>query len=69
MTCFERALAAHRRVPESRANLEQTVDLLFDLRHSLLPLAAFPRMVAYVEEAARMRPLAPDPQLHGRDRL
>jgi class 3 adenylate cyclase/tetratricopeptide (TPR) repeat protein len=38
-SCFERALSALGRLPESRASVEQAIDLRFDLRNALLPLA------------------------------
>jgi len=48
---FERALAALRHVPASRATLEQGVDVRLDLRYSLMPLGEFQRVRDYLSEA------------------
>ena len=37
--CFQQALNALGRLPESRAHIERAIDLRFDLRNALLPLA------------------------------
>ncbi len=47
---FERALKALRHLPESRATLEQAVDLRFELRNALLPLGEIDRILASLEE-------------------
>jgi tetratricopeptide (TPR) repeat protein len=49
--CFEQALGALGRLPESRERLEQAIDLRFDLRTSLLPLGDHERIFAYLHEA------------------
>jgi class 3 adenylate cyclase/tetratricopeptide (TPR) repeat protein len=49
--CFEQALTVLPHVPESRATLEQAVDLRIALRHSLLPLCEFGRVIERLREA------------------
>jgi class 3 adenylate cyclase/tetratricopeptide (TPR) repeat protein len=51
VTCFEQALVAMTRVPESRGMLEQAVDLRLDLRNALYPLGALDRILEYLREA------------------
>jgi len=48
---FEQALAALRHLPETRATLEQDVDLRFHLRTSLLALGEVRRVLALLREA------------------
>jgi len=43
--CFDRALAALGRLPDSRERAERTVDLRFDLRNTLQPLGEFARIL------------------------
>ncbi len=38
VVCFEQALEALKRLPESRVAMEQAIDLHFDLRNVLTPL-------------------------------
>lgn len=47
---YERALKALRHLPESRATLEQTVDLGFELRNALTPLGETGRILECLEE-------------------
>jgi transcriptional regulator with AAA-type ATPase domain/tetratricopeptide (TPR) repeat protein len=49
--CFDRALQALGRLPESRERTEHIVDLRFDLRNTLQPLGEFGRMLEYLREA------------------
>ena len=51
VTCFEQALDALKHLPETRATLEQAIDLRFDLRTSLFALGELARVVAYLREA------------------
>jgi predicted ATPase len=51
VSCFEQALTALGRLPESRETLEQAIDLRFDLRTSLFPLGEFERIFGYLREA------------------
>jgi class 3 adenylate cyclase/tetratricopeptide (TPR) repeat protein len=48
---FEQALAALGHLPESRATMEQAIDLRFDLRNSLLPLGEIPQILSHLREA------------------
>ena len=52
--CFERALQALERLPESRERTEHFVDLRFDLRNTLQPLGEFGRILEYLREAERL---------------
>jgi class 3 adenylate cyclase/tetratricopeptide (TPR) repeat protein len=49
--CFEEALTALTHLPETRETLEQAIDLRFDLRNALLPLAEWGRIEGYLREA------------------
>ncbi|MGH7345439.1 MAG: ATP-binding protein, partial [Candidatus Rokuibacteriota bacterium] len=49
--CFDRALAALGRLPDSRERSERTVDLRFDLRNTLQPLGEFGRILECLREA------------------
>ena len=49
--CFDRALEALGRLPESRERNERTVDLRFDLRNTLQPLGEFGRILECLREA------------------
>jgi tetratricopeptide (TPR) repeat protein len=49
--CLEQALAALAHLPETRETLEQAIDLRFDLRNALFPLAESGRMEGYLREA------------------
>jgi tetratricopeptide (TPR) repeat protein/DNA-binding protein Fis len=52
--CFEQALAALQHLPESRRTREQAIDLRFDLRTALFPLAEADRIFGYLGEAERL---------------
>ncbi len=49
--CFEDALTALTHLSETRETLEQAIDLRFDLRNALLPLAEWGRIEGYLREA------------------
>ena len=49
--CFDRALSALSRLPDSRERAERTVDLRFDLRNTLQPLGEFGRILESLHEA------------------
>ncbi len=49
--CFEDALTALTHLPEARETVEQAIDLRFDLRNALLPLAEWGRIEGYLREA------------------
>jgi tetratricopeptide (TPR) repeat protein len=51
VTCFEQALAALQRLPESRETLEQAIDLRFELRTSLLALGDLGRLLDHLRAA------------------
>ncbi len=48
---FEQALGALKHLPENRETLEEAIDLRFDLRTSLFPLAELDRLFGYLREA------------------
>ena len=48
---LERALTALSHLPETRETQQQAIDLRFDLRHSLFPLAEFEQIERYLREA------------------
>ena len=51
VTCFEQAIAAVARLPESRDRQEQAIDLRFGLRNSLWPLGQIERLFEHLDEA------------------
>jgi tetratricopeptide (TPR) repeat protein len=51
---FEQMLTALTHLPESREMLEQAIDVRFDLRNALFPLAEFGRIEGYLREAERL---------------
>jgi class 3 adenylate cyclase/tetratricopeptide (TPR) repeat protein len=51
VSCFEDALTALTHLPETRETVEQAIDLRFDLRNALLPLAEWGRIEGYLREA------------------
>ena len=51
---FEQALAALTHLPETRETREQAIDVRFDLREALFPLAEFGRIDGYLQEAETM---------------
>ena len=48
---LEEALTALSHLPETRGTVEQAIDLRFDLRNALLPLAEWKRIEGYLREA------------------
>jgi class 3 adenylate cyclase/tetratricopeptide (TPR) repeat protein len=48
---FEQALTALSHLPETRETQEQAIDVRFELRHALFPLAEFGRTEGYLREA------------------
>jgi class 3 adenylate cyclase/tetratricopeptide (TPR) repeat protein len=54
VACLDQALAALAHLPEDRAACEQAIDLRFELRTSLFPLAELSRILAMLNDAARM---------------
>jgi class 3 adenylate cyclase/tetratricopeptide (TPR) repeat protein len=48
---FEQALTALTHLPETRGTQEQAIDVRFDLRNALFPLAEFGRIEGYLREA------------------
>jgi class 3 adenylate cyclase/tetratricopeptide (TPR) repeat protein len=51
---FEQVLAALSHLPETRETWEQAIDVRFDLRYALFPLAEFGRIGGYLQEAATL---------------
>ena len=51
VTCIEQALTALQHLPKSRNTMEQGIDLRFDLRNALLPLAEHGRIFDAMREA------------------
>jgi class 3 adenylate cyclase/tetratricopeptide (TPR) repeat protein len=66
VACFEQALEALKRLPESRDTLEQAIDLRFELRNSLVPLAELQRIHDCLHEAESLAKALDDPQRLGR---
>lgn len=64
--CFEQALVAITHLPESRETMEQAIDLRFDLRNALAPLAEFDRMLDHLREAETLAKALGDPRRLGR---
>jgi class 3 adenylate cyclase/tetratricopeptide (TPR) repeat protein len=48
---LEQALLCLQHLPQTRERLEQAIDIRFDLRNALLPLAQFDRIHGYLREA------------------
>ena len=48
---FEQALTALTHLPETRETLEQAIDVRFDVRNALFPLAEFGRIEGYLRDA------------------
>jgi tetratricopeptide (TPR) repeat protein len=62
---FEQALEALAHLPETRATLEQAIDLRFDLRNSLVPLGALDTVLEHLREAERLARSLDDPRRLG----
>jgi tetratricopeptide (TPR) repeat protein len=54
LASFEQALTALTHLPETRETQEQAIDVCFDLRNALFPLAEFGRIEEYLREAERL---------------
>jgi class 3 adenylate cyclase/tetratricopeptide (TPR) repeat protein len=59
-TCFEQALDALRRLPETPDVIAESLDLRFDLRGALMPLGEFGRLGALLDEAEGLAEAAGD---------
>ncbi|MGH2609184.1 MAG: ATP-binding protein, partial [Tepidiformaceae bacterium] len=57
---FEQALTAPTHLPESRETREQAIDVRFDLRNALFPLAEFGRIEGYLREAEALARMLDD---------
>ncbi len=57
---FEQALTALTHLPETRETLEHAIDVRFDLRSSLFPLAEFARIEGYLREAEALARMLDD---------
>jgi class 3 adenylate cyclase/tetratricopeptide (TPR) repeat protein len=66
VTSLEQALSALQHLPESRETLEQAIDLRFELRNSLVPLAEVQRIHDCLREAESFAIALDDPQRLGR---
>ena len=66
VACLDQALAALAHLPEDREALEQAIDLRFELRTSLFPLAELARILVALDEAARMADAIGDRRRLGR---
>jgi len=65
VACFEQALSAVAQLPERRETLEQAIDLRFDLRNALLPLAEYARILDHLRAAEALAERLSDPQRLG----
>src|SRR5215471_3329857 len=65
-TCFEQALVALGRVPESHDTITQAIDLIIDLQSALGPLGASERMLETLREAATLAETLGDHRRLGR---
>jgi class 3 adenylate cyclase/tetratricopeptide (TPR) repeat protein len=65
VTCFEQALAALRRLPDTRQKVERAIDLRLDLRQSLFPLNELARALGYLREAEELASTLDDPRRLG----
>ena len=66
VTCFEHALAALSHLPESRAMLEQMIDLRFELRTAFTPLGEHARILEHLREAEAVAEALDDQRRLGR---
>jgi transcriptional regulator with AAA-type ATPase domain/tetratricopeptide (TPR) repeat protein len=62
---YEQALAALAQMPSDHDNLEQAVELRFDLRTALLPLGEVERGLEYIREAEKLAAELKDPRRLG----
>lgn len=63
---LEQALDALRHLPDSRSTHEQAVDIRFELRNALVPLAVLDRIFDYLVEAETVAAALQDPRRLGR---
>ncbi|MEK7702116.1 MAG: AAA family ATPase [candidate division NC10 bacterium] len=54
VSCFEQALVALAHLPETRATIEQAIDLRFDLRAALFALMDLQKALGYIREAEQL---------------
>src|SRR5262245_5800532 len=66
VTCFEQALEALARLPESRATHEQSIDLRFELRTALTPLGERARIFEHLSRAEAVARVLDDARRRGR---
>ncbi len=64
--CFEQALDALRRLPETPDTIAESLDIRFDLRNALLPLGESRRMGALLDEAEALAEAVGDQRRLGR---
>jgi tetratricopeptide (TPR) repeat protein len=62
-TCFEQALDALRRLPETPDTIAESLDIRFDLRVALLPLGEWGRIGALLDEAEALTNATGDQRL------
>jgi class 3 adenylate cyclase/tetratricopeptide (TPR) repeat protein len=62
VSCFEQALKALAHLPENRQTITEAVDLRFQLRSALLPLAAFPGIEVCLRHAVSLAETLQDNQ-------
>jgi predicted ATPase len=65
VACFEQALSALAQLPECRDTLEQAIDLRYDLRNALLPLAENAQILDHLRAAESLAERLNDPQRLG----
>jgi class 3 adenylate cyclase/tetratricopeptide (TPR) repeat protein len=65
-TCFEQALDALRRLPETPDTIAESLDIRFDLRTALLPLGESGRIRTLLDEAAALAEAVGDQRRLGR---
>jgi tetratricopeptide (TPR) repeat protein len=65
VSCFEQALAALRRLPETRERMGQAIDLRFDLRNSLYPLGELDTLHGHLRDAEVLAVSLGDPRRLG----
>src|SRR6266511_3253241 len=66
ITCFEQALDALRRLPETPDAIAESLDIRFDLRNALSPLGETGRMGALLDEAEALAEAVGDQRRLGR---
>jgi len=66
VTCFEQALDALRRLPETPDTIAESLDIRFDLRNALVPLGEGGRIGALLDEAEALAEAVGDQRRLGR---